>query len=231
MRLNLLTEYNTERVARRATALVTDIATGEQWLLRYADVAADPLISAFMTAGKSGTITVAGRTLFLTVAMPPPRLLITGAVHISQVLAPMAQLMGYDITIIDPRTAFGTPERFPDVNLITEWPDVALPQLSIDRRTAVIALTHDPKIDDPCLHAALRSESYYIGALGSQRTHARRVDRLKAAGFDETEISRIHAPIGLDIGAVSTAEIALAILAEVTAALHKLVPAGEGAKP
>jgi len=226
MHLDLLAEFNAERAARRATALVTDIVTGAQWLIRDADIATDPLISTFIAAGKSGVVSAAGRTLFLTVAVPPPRLLVTGAVHISQVLAPMARLLGYDVTIIDPRTAFGSPERFPDVELVTEWPDVALPQLGIDRRTAVIALTHDPKIDDPCLHAALRSASYYVGALGSRRTHAKRVSRLKAAGFDETEIGRIHAPIGLDIGAASTAEIALAILAEVTTALRKPAEAG-----
>jgi len=158
--------------------------------------------------------------VFLTVYVPPPRLVITGAVHISQALAPLARLLGYDLTIVDPRTAFASPERFPDVKLIAQWPDEALPPLGIDRYTAFVALTHDPKIDDPALLHALSRDCFYIGALGSKKTHARRVERLKAQGIEDAAIARIHAPIGLAIGAVSPAEIAVAIMGEITATLR-----------
>jgi len=151
---------------------------------------------------------------------------ITGAVHISQALAPIAKLLGYDVTIVDPRTAFASPERFPDVKVIAEWPDKALPRLGIDRYTAFVALTHDPKIDDPALIHALSRECFYIGALGSRRTHARRIDRLKQQGLSDVDVSRIHAPIGLDIGAISPAEIAVAIMAQITERLHE-EPAAE----
>jgi xanthine dehydrogenase accessory factor len=159
--------------------------------------------------------------VFLTVHVPPPRLVVTGAVHISQALAPMARLAGYDVTIIDPRTAFASLERFPDVRVIAQWPDEALPPLNIDHYTAFVALTHDPKIDDPALIHALNSDCFYIGALGSKKTHARRVARLKEQGVADTAIARIHAPIGLAIGAVSPPEIAVAILAQITAVLRR----------
>jgi xanthine dehydrogenase accessory factor len=146
-------------------------------------------------------------------------------VHISQALAPMAKLLGYDVTIVDPRTAFASVERFPEVKVLAEWPDTALPPLGIDRYTAFAALTHDPKIDDPALTHALARDCFYIGALGSKKTHARRVERLKAAGIGDNEIARIHSPIGLDIGAVSPSEIAVAILGEITARLRQ--PAGK----
>ena len=158
--------------------------------------------------------------VFITAHVPPPRLVITGAVHISQALAPMAGLLGYDVTIVDPRTAFATPERFPEVKLIPEWPDVALPPLDIDRYTAFVALTHDPKIDDPALLHALARDCFYIGALGSRKTHGRRLERLKAQGAGDAALARIHAPIGLAIGAVSPPEIAVAILGQMTARLR-----------
>jgi xanthine dehydrogenase accessory factor len=164
--------------------------------------------------------TPAGK-VFLTVHVPPAQLVITGAVHISQTLAPMAHLLGYDVTIVDPRTAFASIERFPDVKVIAEWPDVALPPLGIDRYTAFVALTHDPKIDDPALTYALARDCFYIGALGSKKTHARRVERLKAQGLSDGALARIHAPIGLEIGAVSPAEIAVAIMGEITAELRQ----------
>ena len=154
--------------------------------------------------------------------VPSPKLVITGAVHISQALAPMGHLLGYDVTIVDPRTAFATIERFPDVKVIAEWPDVALPPLGIDHYTAFVALTHDPKIDDPGLDIALKSDCFYIGALGSRKTHARRVERLKTErGFTDNDIGRIHSPIGLDIGAVSPSEIAVAIIGEITQRLRE----------
>jgi xanthine dehydrogenase accessory factor len=225
MRLSLLAAFNAERAARRPAVLVTDVVTGEQRLVKGAEVGADPLaplLTEALAARHSRLVDVGGQPrLVLGVAVAPPRLVITGAVHVSQALAPMARLLDYDVILIDPRTAFATRERFPDVALIPDWPDVALPRLGLDRDTAVIALTHDPRIDDPCLAAALRSEAFYVGALGSKTTHAKRVVRLKAAGFDDAAIARIHAPIGLDIGARSPAEIALAILAEVTRALRK----------
>jgi xanthine dehydrogenase accessory factor len=152
--------------------------------------------------------------------VPPARLVATGAVHISQALAPMATMLGYDVTIVDPRTAFATVERFPEVKVLAEWPDVALPPLGIDRYTAFVALTHDPKIDDPALTHALARDCFYIGALGSKKTHARRIERLKTQGQSEAALARIHAPIGLAIGAASPAEIALAIMAEITARLR-----------
>jgi xanthine dehydrogenase accessory factor len=158
--------------------------------------------------------------VFLTVHVPPPRLIAIGAVHISQALAPIARLLGYDVTIVDPRTAFATPERFPDVPLIAEWPDTALPPLGVDRYTAFVALTHDPKVDDPALLHALARDCFYIGALGSKKTHARRIERLKAQGATDADLARIHAPIGLKIGAVSPPEIAVAIMGEVTANLR-----------
>jgi xanthine dehydrogenase accessory factor len=174
-----------------------------------------------LRAGKSGMVEHEGASYFLTVQAPPVRFVVVGAVHISQALAPMAALAGFAMTIVDPRTAFATPERFPDVPVVAEWPDIALPPMKLDRYTAMAFFTHDPKIDDPGLVQALRAECFYIGALGSRKTHAKRIERLRAAGFGEAEIARIRAPIGLDIGAVSPAEIAVSVLGEVIAALRK----------
>lgn len=223
MKLSTLSALNAERAARRAVIIVTDVASGEQRLVKAADVAADPLKEALgerLRSGKSGIVEVDSGRLFLTVYVPPPRLIAVGAVHISQALAPIARLLNYDVTIVDPRTAFATPERFPDTSLIAEWPDVALPPLGVDRYTAFVALTHDPKIDDPALLHAFAHDCFYIGALGSRKTHARRLERLKAEGVGEEALARIHAPIGLDIGAISPAEIAVAIMGQITAALR-----------
>ena len=180
-----------------------------------------PLLEERFRSRKSGLTETAGAAVFLTLRLTPVRVLAVGAVHISQALAPMARTLDLDATVLDPRTAFATPERFPDVPVLAEWPDEALPRLGLDRYTALVALTHDPKIDDPAITAALRAECFYIGALGSKKTHAGRVQRLTGAGFGEAEIARIHAPIGLDIGAVSPAEIALSILAEIVATLRR----------
>lgn len=223
MKLALLSALNAERAARRAAILVTEVESGAQRLVKSAEIAEDPLrelLEKHLRTGKSAMAESAQGRLFLTVHVPPPRLVITGAVHISQALAPMAKLIGYDVIIVDPRTAFASRERFPDVKLIAEWPDTALPPLAIDHYTAFVALTHDPKIDDPALTHALRRDCFYIGALGSKKTHARRVERLKALGISEAEIARIHSPIGLAIGAVSPAEIAVAIIGEITARLR-----------
>ncbi|KAB1079631.1 XdhC family protein [Methylobacterium soli] len=217
---------NAERAARRAAILVTDIAEGHQRLVREAEIAADPLadtLRAHLAAGRSGLAVADGRELFLTVQVPPVRLVVIGAVHISQALAPMAACLDLAVTVIDPRQAFATPERFPGVPLVAEWPEAALagPVPPLDRYCAVAALTHDPKIDDPALSAALRAGCVYVGALGSRKTHAARVERLAAAGFTPDEIARIQAPIGLDLGAVSPAEIALSILAQIVATLRR----------
>lgn len=224
MKLDILSGLNAERAARRAVIVVTDVESGTQRLVRSGQVAADPLeevLQKHLRSGKSGMEETPQGRVFLTVHVPPPRLIITGAVHISQTLAPVARLLGYDVTIIDPRTAFATVERFPEVKVIAEWPDKALPPLGIDRYTAFVALTHDPKIDDPALTHALASDCFYIGALGSKKTHARRVARLKEQGLTDDDIARIHSPIGLDIGAVSPAEIAIAIMGEITARLRE----------
>jgi xanthine dehydrogenase accessory factor len=224
LRLDILKALNEERAARRSVIVVTNQDSGEQRLVRAADIRNDPLkdvLGKHLRSGKSGIEETAEGKVFLTVHVPSPKLVITGAVHISQALAPMGQLLGYDVTIVDPRTAFASIERFPDVKVIAEWPDVALPPIGIDHYTAFVALTHDPKIDDPGLAIALKSDCFYIGALGSRKTHARRIERLKAErGFTDNDIGRIHSPIGLDIGSVSPSEIAVAIIGEVTQALR-----------
>jgi len=228
MKLNILSALNAERAARRAAVVVTNVESGAQRLVKAADIGKDALrtvLADHLRTGKSGMEETAEGKVFLTVYVPPPQLVITGAVHISQALAPIGKLLNYDVTIVDPRTAFASPERFPDVKIVAEWPDVALPPLNVDRYTAFVALTHDPKIDDPALLHALSRDCFYIGALGSRKTHARRVERLKEQGVSDANIARIHAPIGLDIGAVSPAEIAVAIMAQITERLREDVDA------
>ncbi len=223
MELSTLAALNEERQARRAAVLVSDLATGAQRLVKQDAIAGDPLaewLERQLRSGKSGMVDAEGTSYFLTVQAPHPRVVVTGAVHISQAMAPMARALDLDLVVIDPRTAFATPERFPEVTLLAEWPEEALPRIGLDAYTAFVALTHDPKIDDPGLVAALRSDCFYVGALGSRKTHGRRLERLTEAGFDAAATARIHAPIGLDIGAVSPAEIALAILAEIVQTLR-----------
>ena len=222
----LLERLNVTRAARRAAVLATDTGNGESRLvIEGEDLADDPIgeeIAQRLRSGASGMARTEGaQGVFLTVHLPPPRLVVVGAVHISQALAPMARLAGFDMTIIDPRTAFASPDRFPDVHIITAWPAAALAEVTLDRHTAVAALTHDPKIDDDALVAALRAGCFYVGALGSRKTHARRHDRLSSLGVDEAGLDRIHAPIGLGIGAQSPAEIAVAILAQIIDALRR----------
>ena len=225
MKLEILKALNEERSARRTVVVVTNQDSGAQRLVKGADIRNDPLkdvLEKHIRSAKSGIEDTPEGKVFLTVHVPSPKLVITGAVHISQTLAPMGQLLGYYVTIVDPRTAFASIERFPDVKVIAEWPDVALPPIGIDHYTAFVALTHDPKIDDPGLALALKSDCFYIGALGSRKTHARRVERLKAErGFTDNDIGRIHSPIGLDIGSVSPAEIAVAIIGEITQKLRQ----------
>ncbi len=225
MDLALLKQLNEDRAARRAAIVVTNLATGEQRIVHEEAWAEhddlDGQLAAALHAGKSRSIIWRKQEYFLNVFTPPARLIVIGAVHISQALYPMAASCGYHVTIVDPRGAFATDERFPNVTLIPEWPEDVLPGLCIDRYTGVATLTHDPKIDDPALIHALGSETFYIGALGSRKTHGRRVERLREAGISDNEIARIHAPIGLNIGAQSPVEIAVSILAEITAALHR----------
>jgi len=225
MNIDLLRRLNAARAARNAAILITEPDTGEARLVVEAEgYAADPLrdtLAARFRSGVSGMVEADGRSLFLTVELPPPRLVVIGAVHISQALAPMARIAGFDVTIIDPRTAFATPDRFPDVPLLAEWPSDVIPEkVRFDAFTAVAALTHDPKIDDGALTAALDARCFYIGALGSRKTHGKRLERLRAAGAPEAGLATIHAPIGLPISAQSPAEIAVAILAEVIGALR-----------
>jgi xanthine dehydrogenase accessory factor len=224
MRFEVLSEMNVERAARRACVLVTETPGGEQRLVKAANLSADPLadiLEASLRSGKSGMVEHEGRSYFLTVQVPPARIIVIGAVHITQALGPMARLAGFDMTIIDPRTAFATPDRFPDVALLADWPQNVIPALGLDRYTAIACFTHDPKIDDPALEAALSADCFYVGALGSRKTHGKRVDRLKEKGFSDEQIARIRAPIGVDIGAVSPAEIAVSVLAEIILSLRK----------
>jgi len=232
VKLDVLSALNAERAARRAVAVITNVESGAQRLVKAADVGKEPLhelIEKHLRMAKSGMEETPHGRVFITVHVPSPQLVITGAVHISQTLAPIGKMLGYDVTIVDPRTAFASIERFPDVKLIAEWPDVALPPLNVDGYTAFVALTHDPKIDDPALKHALARDCFYIGALGSKKTHARRVMRLQAAGLSNAEIARIRAPIGLAIGAASPAEIAVAIMAEITGRLRLKAEKAEAA--
>lgn len=232
MDLATLDALNVERAARRACVLVTAMESGAQRLVRAPEVAADPLaphLAEALRTGRSAMVGIGNERVFLTALVPAPRLVITGAVHISQALGPMAKAAGFDVVIIDPRTAFATPERFPDIDLRAVWPDEAFRTISLDPYTAFAALTHDGKIDDPALAAALNAGCFHVGALGSRRTHAARLERLAALGFSRDALARIRGPIGLDIGAVTPAEIAVSILAELIAALRQRAPAREQA--
>lgn len=226
MRHDLLVALNSERARRRAVILVTDLKSGAQRLLRPADLRNDPLgerLAEQLRLGKSGMVDAAGTT-FALVQVPPIRIVVIGATHISQALAPMAKLAEFDILIIDPRTAFATPERFPECRVIADWPEEVLPRIGLDSYTAIVALAHEPRIDDPALAAALDERCFYVGALGSRETHAKRLERLRAAGTGDAALAAIRAPIGLDIGAVTPAEIAVSILAEIIAARQQKPP-------
>jgi len=211
------------RAQGRGIVLATRIDTGEERVIAPSPSATDALSQAASKAAhrdQSISVDVDGITWFLNVFNPSPKLYIVGAVHIAQPLSQMGAIAGFDVTVIDPRTAFATNERFPNLHLIAAWPDEALADLPLDMRTAVVTLTHDPKLDDPALVAALRSDAFYVGALGSKKTHAARIGRLKAAGFDDAAIGRIRGPVGLDIGAVSPAEIAVSIMAQIVETLR-----------
>lgn len=214
--LNLLLSA---RANRQAVALITNIASGEQRIVTRAAAANDPLAAHLEDAFRFDQSGMHDGH-FINIHNPPLRLVIIGAVHIAQAVIPMAQQAGYDVIVIDPRGAFATGARFPGIALHVEWPDEIIAQIGLDARTAMIALTHDPKIDDPALFAALASELFYIGALGSKKTQSARAGRLKAKGFTEAQITRIHGPIGLSIGAKGAPEIAISIMAEMTKGLR-----------
>jgi len=211
----LLSDLVAARSARRAVALEV---RPEGWSRRLLSPGEDAAADARFRSDRSG-MEEDGR--FLAIHNPPLRLIVVGAVHIAQPLLTMARLCGYDPTLIDPREAFGSSARFPGETILPDWPDEALAALAPDARTAVVTLTHDPKLDDPAIRAALASPCFYLGCLGSKKTHSRRMERLEAAGFTADQIARIHAPVGLDIGAKSPAEIAVSILAQVTQVLRQ----------
>jgi len=226
MQANHLRMLSDDRAARRPAGLLTWLDSGEQRIIRRDEIGAatsaalaEVLEEGFRT-DKSRTVQIDGREVFVNIYNPPLRLVIIGAVHIAQALAPMAEQAGYDVVIVDPRTAFATVQRFAQEWLDTRWPDVSLPEIGLDARTALVALTHDPKLDDPALQLAVASPAFYIGALGSTRTHAKRVERLREGGMSEEGAARISAPVGLAIGAVGPAEIAVSIIAEMTATLR-----------
>lgn len=214
---------------RRAVALVTDLGSGLQTLVdldgrQLGDAGLEdeflPQVLDAIRENRSGTVEFYDGRFFINVHPPANRLLIVGAVHLAQALAPAARLAGLDVTVIDPRAAFATSDRFPDTTLVTDWPDEALATLRPDARTAVVALTHDPKFDDPALIAALSTDAFYVGVLGGRKNQATRLERLRGQGVTEAQLARIHGPVGLDIGAVTPAEIAVSILADIILALR-----------
>lgn len=209
------------REARRPIVLATNLSTGDERLIDPRSDDADEALREAARNDRSGVVETPDGKVFLHVYNPPLRMAIVGAVHIAQPLCRMAALAGYDVTVIDPREAFASEERFPGVTLLGDWPDESMAKFAPDRRSAVVTLTHDPKLDDPALAIALRSDAFYIGALGSTRTHAKRLARLKEEGFTDEQMARIHGPAGLSIGAKSPAEIAVSILGQVTERLRK----------
>ena len=232
MKTDLLDQLLSDLAAKRTVVVLTDLDSGNTTLVHPESnselSALTPEIregvSDALKSDRSATVDSDSNRTFLHIFNPPLRMVIVGAVHIAQPLARMAVEAGYEVTVVDPRRAFATEERFPGIALLSDWPDDALAELAPDGRTAVVTLTHDPKIDDPALHMALRSPAFYIGSLGSKKTHAARLKRLAIEGFDETDVARIHGPVGLAIGARSPAEIAIAILAQVTQQLRQPSP-------
>ena len=217
---DLLARLREAQAAKRPVALLTRLSDGGQrlWPDDSVPAALSEAAEAALRDDKASAVALDGDKWFVHPHNPPARLIVVGAVHVAQALVPMAATLGFAVTVVDPRRAFATPERFPGVSLSFDWPDEAMAALALDGRSAVVTLTHDPKLDDPALDVALRSPCYYIGALGSRRTHAKRVARLQEMGHGEGAIARIRAPVGLDIAAVTASEIALSVLAEVVAA-------------
>lgn len=229
MKRDLLDALLAVRGDKKPAVLVTRLGDGVQALITASDPVGDAALAdsvataarGALRADRGTTIDTAGGRVFLQVFNPPLRMIIVGAVHIAQPLAPMASLAGYQVTVVDPRRSFASETRFPNIAVSTEWPDEALERLAPDSRTAVVTLTHDPKLDDAALAVALKAEPFYIGSLGSKKTHAARLDRLAREGFSAARTARIHGPIGLALGATSPAEIAIAIMAEVTRVLRR----------
>ena len=220
MKSTTLARLQAERAAKRAVVLLTRLSDGAQ-LLWPGDEMPDALVEASKAAlgsEEAGNVALGDETWFIHPHNPPLRIIVVGAVHIAQAMAPMAAPLGFSMVVVDPRRAFASEERLPGVTLSTDWPDEAMEALAPDARTAVVTLTHDPKLDDPALDAALKSEAFYIGALGSRRTHAKRVARLTELGHGAEAMGRIHAPVGLNIEAITAPEIALSIMAEIVAA-------------
>lgn len=229
MRVQTLQAVAEAREAKRPVAVVTELASGEQTLFDpERDHDLEPTVERAcvqaLTADRGTTIDVDGQRYFIHPFNPALRMVIVGAVHITQALAPMAAIAGYDVTVVDPRRAFASNDRFPGISVSTQWPDDALNELAIDARTAVVTLTHDPKLDDPALSVALRSQAFYIGSLGSKKTHAARLSRLGELGLETAGRERICGPVGLSIGAKSPAEIAISIMAQITDVLRRPAP-------
>lgn len=220
MKLAHLTALQEAAAARRPVAYAIRLHDGLAQVLP--DPAAPEALAAeaasMLMAGRTGTVTIGSESWFIEARNPSPRLIIVGAVHIAQALVPLATSAGFAVIVVDPRRAFASADRFPLVELRIDWPDEVLDALAPDLSTAIVTLTHDPKLDDPALIRALASDSFYIGALGSRKTHAARLDRLRAAGVEDASMARIMAPVGLDIGAVTAPEIALSIIAQIVAA-------------
>ncbi len=238
MKSETLAALQDARTRRQALALATRLSDAAEALI-YSDrtegpLASDPAVVAAarraLGIGRSETVEVGAQRIFLNVYVPPPRLIIVGAVHIAQSLAPMASLLDFDVTVVDPRRAFATDSRFPGVKVMQEWADDAFEKMGLDVSTAVVTLTHDPKLDDPALEAALKSDVFYIGALGSRRTHAKRKERLAEAGITDEQFARIHGPVGLDIGARSPAEIAVSIMGQIVEVRARRLDALAGPK-
>ncbi len=226
MKRDVLDAVRRAQREKRAAVLLTNLRSHIQEFSYLSDLEEiqpqnHERILAAVRADRSGTIDTDDGPLFVQVLNPPLRMIVVGAVHIAQALAPIAAMTGYDVTIVDPRRAFASDHRFPDLKVRTDWPDQALLELGPDHRTAVVALTHDPKLDDPALSEALRSPCFYVGALGSTKTHGARLERLRENGFDEDELARICGPVGLNIGARTPSEIAIAIMAQVTEQLRR----------
>jgi xanthine dehydrogenase accessory factor len=215
----LLSTLAEARAAKRPVVVATKLPTGEQMLLPAPGAPAELAAAAAraLERDESGTVKLADGDWFLHAYNPPPRLIVVGAVHIAQALVPMAMELGLAVIVVDPRRSFASSERFPNVTVLTDWPDEAMDTLTLNERTAVVTLTHDPKLDDPALDRALKSPAFYIGALGSRRTHAARLARLRELGHSEEALARIRGPVGLDLEAVTAPEIALSILAEFVA--------------
>ena len=238
MKAETVTALQSARLKRHAVVLATRLSDAAETLVYperaegvfAGDAALLAAARRAMAIGRSETVELDGQRIFLNVYVPPARLIIVGAVHIAQSLAPMASLMDFDVTVIDPRRAFATDSRFPGVKVMQDWADEAFEKIGLDASTAVVTLTHDPKLDDPALESALKSDVFYVGALGSRKTHGKRRERLTEAGITDEQFARIHGPVGLNIGAKSPAEIAVSILGQIVEVRARRLEALAGPK-